>query len=96
MKIQILPSALNDLENAQLFYNRQDPGLGEYFINSLFSDIDSLVLYAGIHQQYFGFYRLLAKRFPYAVYYKVNVDTALVFRVLDLRQNPDKTFTLLS
>jgi hypothetical protein len=29
------------------------------------------------------FHRLLAKRFPYAVYYKVDGDTCIVFRVLE-------------
>lgn len=35
---------------------------------SIFSDIDSLQLYAGIHLKAFGYFRLLSKRFPYAVY----------------------------
>jgi hypothetical protein len=54
----------------------------------LFSEIDSLVLYAGIHPLRFGFHRLLAKRFPYAVYYQVIADEAVVFRVLDCRSDP--------
>jgi hypothetical protein len=29
------------------FYERQETGLGWYFLDSLFSDIDSLLLYAG-------------------------------------------------
>ncbi|NLL84096.1 MAG: type II toxin-antitoxin system RelE/ParE family toxin [Lentisphaerae bacterium] len=91
MKIKILQSAVKDLYAGRMFYERQGSGVGEYFFNSLFSDIDSLVLYAGIHQQTYGFYRLLAKRFPYAIYYKIHENTAIVFRVLDLRQNPNKT-----
>ena len=59
-----------------------------YFFDSLFADIDSLVLYAGIHSVHFGFYRLLAKHFPYAVYYKIADGNAIVFRVLDCRRNP--------
>ncbi len=56
-----------------------------------FPDIDSLELYAGVHMKVFDFHRLLAKRFPYAVYYKVDGETCIVFRVLDCRQEPDKT-----
>ena len=96
MRIQVLRSAISDLGDARLFYEQQSDGLGEYFLNSLFSDIDSLVLHAGVHQQHFGFYRLLAKRFPYAVYYKINKSTILVFRVLDLRQSPAKIENSLS
>jgi plasmid stabilization system protein ParE len=88
--IRILQSAINDLHAGCLFYDRQGAGIGEYFLNSLFADIDSLVLYAGIHPQYFGLYRLLSKRFPYAVYYKIEEDFIIVYRVLDLCQNPHK------
>ena len=57
----------------------------------MFSDIDSLMLYAGIHQEYFGYYRLLSRRFPYAIYYKIENNNIVVWRVLDCRQEPEKT-----
>jgi len=63
-------------------------GIGDYFFDTLFSDIDSLVLYAGTHLKVDGFYRLLSRRFPYAVYYKIDGDTIVVWRVLDLRRDP--------
>lgn len=91
MKIKILPSALADLDRGREFYSQQQEGLGEYFLDALFSDIDSLVLYAGIHKKVFEFHRLLARRFPYAVYYRVDGDVCIVFRVLDCRQKPQKT-----
>jgi len=50
MKIQILPSAMEDLRRGYRFYESQDQGLGDYFQDSIFSDIDSLVLFAGIHR----------------------------------------------
>jgi hypothetical protein len=49
MKIVILPSARDDLADGFRFYEQQEEGLGGYFLESLFSDIDSLRLYAGIH-----------------------------------------------
>lgn len=67
MRIKILSSAVDDLHAGRIFYDKQGEGLGEYFFDSLFSDIDSLQLYAGIHQKVFGYHRLLAKRFPYGV-----------------------------
>ncbi len=90
MKLRILPSALADLADGRRFYSRQDQAAGEYFFDSLFADIDSLLLDAGVHRKIFGYYRHLAKRFPYAIYYKVEGDTAIVWRVLDCRQNPTK------
>lgn len=96
MKIQILRSAMNDLEKARRFYDSQEAGVGDYFFDSLFSEIDSLALYGGIHAVHFGFHRLLAKRFPYAIYYKIIDEKAIVFRILDCRRNPNqlrKAFT---
>ncbi len=88
MRIKILASALDDLHTGCLFYDKQGEGLGTYFLDSLFSDIDSLVLHAGIHQKFFGYHRLLSKRFPYAVYYTLEKDLVVVWRVLDLRRQP--------
>ena len=44
MKIEILSSAMSDLMEGRQFYEEQGEGLGEYFFDSLFSDIDSLTL----------------------------------------------------
>lgn len=90
MKIEILDIAMGDLRNGQQFYERQQEGLGAYFLDSLFSDIDALLLYAGIHQQFSGYYRALSKRFPYAIYYRVCDETIQVWRVLDCRQKPSR------
>ena len=89
MKTAIQPAALADLRRGFYFYERQEEGLGTYFLDSLYSDIDSLRLFAGIHTVHFGkFYRLLSMRFPFAVYYVVRDDTAFVRAVLDLRRDP--------
>ena len=47
MKIRVLTAAINDLEHGRLFYQQQGEHLGDYFLDALFSDIDSLVIYAG-------------------------------------------------
>lgn len=88
MNIEILDIAIQDIISGQQFYENQQEGLGIFFQDTLFSDIDALLLYAGIHQQYFGYYRALSKRFPYAIYYRLNNNTIQVWRVLDYRQNP--------
>ena len=91
MKIELLTSAMNDLTHGRIFYENQGEGLGDYFFNSLFSDIDSLALYAGIHPLFFGFYRMLSKRFPYAIYYRMKGESGVVvWRILDLRSDPKK------
>jgi hypothetical protein len=89
MKIKILNSSNQDLMDGYWFYEKQAEGLGVFFLDSLFSDIDSLTIYAGIHPLFFEkYYRLLSKRFPFAVYYRIEDDIILVYAVLDCRRNP--------
>lgn len=89
MKIKILPSASRDLIEGYRFYEKQAEGVGAYFLDSLYSDIDSLIISAGMHAVYFGrYHRLLSKRFPFAIYYRVEEQTALVYAVLDCRRSP--------
>ena len=96
MKLRILSSAFNDLAAGREFYERQGEGLGDYFFDSVFADIDSLTLYAGIHLKVYGFHRLLAKRFPFAIYYQISATGEVtVFRVLDCRQDPASIKTKL-
>ena len=88
MKVRVLRSALEDIASGREFYNQQQEGVGDYFFDSLCSEVDSLVLYAGIHGLHFGYHRLLARRFPYAIYYRILKGEAVVFRVLDCRRAP--------
>ena len=49
MNIKILNDAQNDIAKAMLFYENQKDKLGEYFLDSIMSDIESLYIYYGIH-----------------------------------------------
>ncbi len=89
MKIRILGTASRDLIEGYKFYETQAEGVGSYFLDSLYSDIDSLVISAGMHSVHFEkYHRLLSKRFPFAVYYQVEGQTVLVYAVLDCRRRP--------
>jgi len=89
LKIKILASATQDLIDGYWFYEKQAEGLGSYFLDTLFSDVDSLAIYGGIHPKYYNkYHRLLSKRFPFAIYYRVENDIALVHAILDCRRNP--------
>ncbi|MHB1237096.1 MAG: type II toxin-antitoxin system RelE/ParE family toxin [Gallionella sp.] len=88
MRIKILSIAEEDLEEGYRFYESQADGLGTYFLDTLYSDIDSLAYFAGMHRVVLGYHRMLSKRFPFAVYYRIAEDVVLVFAVLDCRRNP--------
>lgn len=67
-EVVVLDEVFDDLNEGRRFYARNEPWLGEYFWDSLLSDIESLYFYAGVHPRHFGLFRLIAKRFPYAIY----------------------------
>ena len=52
MKIRLLPEAEKDLEIAADFYESQRSGLGSHFNDCLTADIESLRIYAVIHETY--------------------------------------------
>lgn len=89
MNIVITESASDDIAGGYLFYEEQFRGLGDYFETSIFADLRSLVIYAGVHEIHFDtYYRMIANRFPYAIYYTVENDTIRVHAVADTRRNP--------
>lgn len=88
MTIRILQSAFDDLDAGADFYERCEPGVGGYFVSCLLADIDSLVLYAGIHRVIHGYHRALSKRFPFAIYYRIEDNCVVVHAVLDCRRDP--------
>ena len=88
MIVNILDDAEQDILDGFRFYGSQSSGAADYFLDGIYSDIDTLALSAGVHQKSKGYYRLLSKRFPYAVYYTVDQHQVYVWAVLDCRRNP--------
>jgi plasmid stabilization system protein ParE len=84
----VLDEVADDLNEGRAFYVTHGAWLGEYFWDSILSDIESLYLFAGIHQLSFGYYRLLSKRFPYAIYYDIDEKIVRVLAVLPVRRDP--------
>lgn len=90
MRLLLLSLAEMDLREGAAFYDGQQVGVGDYFLETLFSDIDSLRLFAGIHPVAHGFHRALSRRFPFAIYYDVEGEVVRIWRVLDCRRSPRK------
>lgn len=96
MKIELLDRAEQDLADGAGFYEHQQSGLGEYFLDGLFSDIESLKLHGGLHAMQHGYHCAFSKRFPYAIYYRVVTQIVRVYAVLDCRQSPQNITARLS
>lgn len=88
VEIRLLESAKQDLLAGYRFYEDQSAGLGDYFLDCLQADVRSLVIYASLHAKADGFFRMLAKRFPFAIYYLVDDERIDVYAVLDCRRDP--------
>lgn len=92
----VIKDAVDDLSEGKAFYNLQEDGVGEYFWDCLVTDIESLIIYGGIHSKHSGLYRMNSKRFPYIIYYDIIDTAAYVTAVLPMRKNPawiQKTLT---
>lgn len=89
MQVRISRSAEQDLLNGFAFYEDSQEGVGSYFLDSLYAEIDALALYGGIHPKPDGrLHRALARRFPFAIYYDCQGGEIIVIAILDCRQNP--------
>jgi hypothetical protein len=89
VEIRLLETAKEDLRDGWKFYEQNASGLGDYFLDCMQADVRSLNVFAGIHEMTDGFHRMLAKRFPFAVYYLIEGKTIDVYAILDCRRDPE-------
>jgi plasmid stabilization system protein ParE len=90
MTVRVLKIARADLTAGYWFYEQQEPGLGDYFLRRIYEDLELLGRSAGIHRKTAsGFHKMIARRFPYAIFYRINGDTAEVLAILDGRRSPE-------
>lgn len=90
MTVEILSLAEDDLFAGYVFYERQQQGLGEDFVEFMRQEIERLPLNAGQHALAYGRYHraVMRRRFPFAIYYTLDGDLLQVHAVLDCRRDP--------
>ena len=89
MNVIILDPAKDDLTEGFWFYESKEYGLGHYFLDTIYSEIDSLEKYGGIHPMYEPpYYLMISDRFPFSIYYFIEDGDILVEAVIDQRRNP--------
>ncbi|MBI3013681.1 MAG: type II toxin-antitoxin system RelE/ParE family toxin [Candidatus Tectomicrobia bacterium] len=83
------PRADLDIEAAFQWYENEQPGLGPEFLDELRATYDRIVDGPLRYQELrSGIRRALVKRFPYAVYFVVEVDVIVVLAVLHASRDP--------
>ncbi len=86
----ISPETELDLEDAFVWYESQDNGLGSEFVRSIDNCMSSIgrnpMSYAIVYQEA---RRALVRRFPYSIFYLVENDTVFVIGCFHSKRNPD-------
>jgi plasmid stabilization system protein ParE len=80
------PDAEADLREAQLWYDSQRAGLGDEFlaeraVRLLAEKPDNRPAY------YNGFRLFITRRFPYKLFYRLEKDCVIIFRVLHVKRD---------
>jgi plasmid stabilization system protein ParE len=85
----VTPEAEEDLAEAKAWYERQRPGLGDEFLECVEEVLDRIPQFPEAGRPMLrGVRRLLVRRFPYAVFYRVEDDQVAVLAVYHTRRDP--------
>ena len=89
MELILRPAAAADVEEAFSWYEQQRPGLGEEFLDSVDAGLREIGAYPLRQAIIFrDTRRLLLKRFPYAVFYRVYPRIIVVVACMHGRRDP--------
>ena len=82
-------AAKSEFEDAVAWYGERGPGLGDEFVREIEQAIASAAASPQRHPVVFGdVRRTVARRFPFAVYFRVRSDALVVLAVFHGRRNP--------
>jgi hypothetical protein len=91
--IEVKPSALNQLSEAYLWYEKQLLGLGEDFLDEWESVANHLEFNAETYQKkYKDFRQALLKRFPFVVVYEIDKNKIIVYNIINTKRSVRKRF----
>ena len=84
----VRPRAEADLLEARLWYEGQRAGLGDAFLGEVKQTITRLENHPERPPLYYrDFRRLLTRRFPYKLFYRIERDRVVVFRILHAKRD---------
>jgi plasmid stabilization system protein ParE len=86
-RVIIRPNAEADLQEARSWYESQRSGLGDELLVEVRNAVRLLAEQPERRPIYYnGFRRLITRRFPYKIFYRVEGDCVIVFRVLHAKR----------
>jgi toxin ParE1/3/4 len=92
-RIIIRPNAEADLQDARSWYESQRTGLGDELLVEVRNAMRLLEEQPERRPIYYnGFRRLITRRFPYKIFYRVKGDCVIVFRILHAKREHRRQF----
>jgi len=92
-RLLIKPRAIEMAKEAYDWYNEQQAGLGDLFLNELQDGYDKLESWPEACQRIKNNYRQLVLRtFPYVIVFEIIKKEAVVYAVFHTSRNPNKKF----
>lgn len=89
MKLLFDPEALLEAENAAMYYEHSQPGLGKAFLAGVEAATEAIARHPLMWRRIKGrFRRHLVQQFPYGLIYSVEGDTIYVSAVMHLKRKP--------
>ncbi len=87
MDVHLRPEAVDDIYRAAQFFNNKSDGWGDHFVARIQEDLVALRTTAGSHGTRFGLGCAFSRKFPFAIYYRTEGGTAVVYAILSCRQS---------
>lgn len=87
--LRFLPQVETDVRNGRTWYEEKAQGLGEEFLRVFYTSCQELTrnphMYAQVHRD---FRRRLLRRFPYAIYFRIERSIVVVFGLFHCARDP--------
>lgn len=89
MTFEFLPPAVIELEEAISYYDAQQPGLGDQFLEESYRAIQRILLHPRAWSKFSRrTRRCRTNRFPYGIIYQLKNDRVIIIAVMHLHRHP--------
>lgn len=89
VEVRLRPEAEQDVAEAALWYEANEPGLGAQFVDEVQATLNTIAeqpnAFTAVHKTV---RRALVKRFPFGVFYKTDRDGLVIIAVLHGSRHP--------
>lgn len=95
--LRFLPEVEEDVIGGYSWYEEKAPGLGEEFLRMVYACANELPRHALLYKKVYGdFRRRLIRRFPYAIYFRIEENVIIIFGLFHCARDPRTVRSKLS